>query len=59
MSRPWGLICRPCLPPDGDAVLGIIGAGTQAELVLRGLHELRQHRQVLVHDIDSHHATGR
>ncbi|WP_439145735.1 hypothetical protein [Streptomyces canus] len=26
--------------PDGDAVLGIIGAGAQAALMLRGLHEL-------------------
>lgn len=37
-------------------MLGIVGAGAQAELMLLGLHELRQHRQFLVHDLDSHHA---
>jgi ornithine cyclodeaminase len=42
--------------PNGEAALGVIGAGAQAELVLRGLRELRQHRRLLVHDTDPHRA---
>ncbi|MFD9903173.1 ornithine cyclodeaminase family protein [Streptomyces sp. NPDC059063] len=38
--------------PAGDAVLGVIGAGAQAELMVRGLRTLRRHRELVVHDTD-------
>lgn len=40
-------------PDAGEGtVLGVIGAGAQAELVVRGLRGLRSVREVVVHDID-------
>lgn len=36
---------------DGS-VLGVIGAGAQAELMVRGLGALRPHREIVVHDAD-------
>ncbi|WP_395298000.1 ornithine cyclodeaminase family protein [Kitasatospora hibisci] len=38
--------------PDGKAVLGVIGAGAQAELTVRGLRSLRTFRDLVVHDTD-------
>ncbi|MEV5683491.1 ornithine cyclodeaminase family protein [Streptomyces sp. NPDC052164] len=38
--------------PGGDAVLGVIGAGAQAELMVRGLRSMRSFRDVVVHDAD-------
>ncbi|MFC5886328.1 ornithine cyclodeaminase family protein [Kitasatospora sp. CM 4170] len=38
--------------PDGEAVLGVIGAGAQAELMVRGLRSLRTFRGLVVHDTD-------
>ncbi|WP_405975134.1 NAD(P)-binding domain-containing protein [Streptomyces sp. NBC_00988] len=35
-----------------DAVVGVIGAGAQAELMVRGLGTLRPHGELLVHDTD-------
>ncbi|GAB4583043.1 alanine dehydrogenase [Nocardia sp. IFM 10818] len=39
--------------PRGDAVLGVIGAGAQAELTVRGLLGLRRFGDLVVHDIDA------
>ncbi|MGW1542195.1 ornithine cyclodeaminase family protein [Streptomyces sp. NPDC002309] len=38
--------------PAGGSVLGVIGAGAQAELMVRGLSALRRHREIVVHDSD-------
>jgi ornithine cyclodeaminase/alanine dehydrogenase-like protein (mu-crystallin family) len=38
--------------PADDGVLGVIGAGTQAELVVRGLRTLGHGRELVVHDTD-------
>ncbi|MFD0266323.1 ornithine cyclodeaminase family protein [Streptomyces sp. NPDC127106] len=38
--------------PAGDAVLGVIGAGAQAELMARGLRTMRSFREVVVYDTD-------
>ena len=43
--------------PAEDAVMGVIGAGVQAELMLRGLDVLRPYGQLLVHDTDFDRAT--
>ncbi|MFI5879838.1 ornithine cyclodeaminase family protein [Streptomyces sp. NPDC051554] len=40
-----------------DAVVGVIGAGAQAELIVRGLGALRPHGELLVHDTDLDRAT--
>ncbi|MFI6011005.1 ornithine cyclodeaminase family protein [Streptomyces sp. NPDC051243] len=37
-------------------VLGVIGAGAQAELMVRGLAELRSYRDLVVHDTDAERA---
>ncbi|WP_031480980.1 ornithine cyclodeaminase family protein [Streptomyces bicolor] len=37
-------------------VLGVIGAGAQAELMVRGLAELRSYRDLVVHDTDADRA---
>ncbi|WP_369244543.1 ornithine cyclodeaminase family protein [Streptomyces sp. R41] len=34
------------------SVLGVIGAGAQAELVMHGLSALRRHREIVIHDSD-------
>ncbi|MEV0640744.1 NAD(P)-binding domain-containing protein [Streptomyces sp. NPDC050619] len=39
-------------------VLGVIGAGAQAELMVRGLGVLRQHRALVVHDTDGDRAAA-
>ncbi|WP_431047653.1 ornithine cyclodeaminase family protein [Streptomyces sp. P1-3] len=38
--------------PAGGAVLGVIGAGAQAEIAVGGLRRLRRFRDLAVHDID-------
>ncbi|MFK0258788.1 ornithine cyclodeaminase family protein [Streptomyces sp. NPDC090445] len=38
--------------PGGDAVLGVIGAGAQADLMVRGLRSMRGFREVVVYDTD-------
>ncbi|MFJ9241613.1 ornithine cyclodeaminase family protein [Streptomyces sp. NPDC101776] len=43
--------------PARDAVVGVIGAGTQAELTLRGLGVLRPYGRLVVHDADVDRAT--
>ncbi|WP_427918494.1 ornithine cyclodeaminase family protein [Streptomyces sp. cg40] len=43
--------------PEEGAVVGVIGAGPQAELMLRGLDVLRPYGQLLVHDTDFDRAT--
>ncbi|MEV0738417.1 ornithine cyclodeaminase family protein [Streptomyces sp. NPDC050549] len=43
--------------PAEDAVVGVIGAGAQAELMVRGLGVLRPYGQLLVHDTDFERAT--
>lgn len=43
--------------PAEDAVVGVIGAGAQAELMVRGLGVLRPNGQLLVHDTDFDRAT--
>ncbi|SEE80667.1 ornithine cyclodeaminase [Streptomyces sp. 3213] len=43
--------------PAEDAVVGVIGAGAQAEVTLRGLDVLRPYGQLLVHDTDFDRAT--
>ncbi|MDC0767079.1 ornithine cyclodeaminase family protein [Streptomyces sp. HD] len=45
------------LAGPGDT-LGVIGAGAQAELMLRGLAELRPHRALVVHDTDTDRAAA-
>ncbi|MEU9114308.1 ornithine cyclodeaminase family protein [Streptomyces sp. NPDC048483] len=44
--------------PAGDAVLGVIGAGAQAELMVRGLRGLRRFRDLVVYDTDAGRAVG-
>ncbi|MEV5986778.1 ornithine cyclodeaminase family protein [Streptomyces sp. NPDC052051] len=44
------VVARP--DPGGDAVLGVIGAGAQAELMVRGLRGMRTFRELVVHDTD-------
>ncbi|MEJ8646174.1 ornithine cyclodeaminase family protein [Streptomyces sp. MS1.HAVA.3] len=39
-------------------VLGVIGAGAQAEVMVRGLGALRRHRELVVHDSDPARATA-
>ncbi|MEV6117047.1 ornithine cyclodeaminase family protein [Streptomyces sp. NPDC052109] len=46
------------LAPAGHDVLGVIGAGAQAELTLRGLESERPPRQLVVHDADSERAAA-
>ncbi|MER5939183.1 NAD(P)-binding domain-containing protein [Streptomyces sp. NPDC001928] len=43
------------LAGPGD-VLGVVGAGAQAELMVRGLAQLRPHRELVVHDTDAERA---
>ncbi|MCX5344983.1 ornithine cyclodeaminase family protein [Streptomyces atratus] len=38
--------------PAGEAVLGVVGAGAQAEIMVRGLRSLRSFRDLVVHDTD-------
>jgi ornithine cyclodeaminase len=38
--------------PAEGSVFGVIGAGAQAELMVRGLSTLRRHRGLVVHDLD-------
>ncbi|MET7488183.1 NAD(P)-binding domain-containing protein [Streptomyces sp. NPDC005538] len=38
--------------PDQDAVVGVIGAGAQADLMVRGLGALRPYAELVVHDTD-------
>ncbi|MFE5811956.1 ornithine cyclodeaminase family protein [Streptomyces sp. NPDC056479] len=45
------------LAGPGD-VLGVIGAGAQAELMVRGLTELRTYRELVVHDTDAERAAA-
>nr|WSY50119.1 ornithine cyclodeaminase family protein [Streptomyces sp. NBC_00886] len=40
-----------------DAVVGVIGAGAQAELMVRGLGTLRSYGELVVHDTDFERAT--
>ncbi|MEU8692640.1 ornithine cyclodeaminase family protein [Streptomyces sp. NPDC048665] len=46
------------LAPAGYDVLGVIGAGAQAELTLRGLTGGRRPRRLVVHDTDAEHAAA-
>ncbi|MFJ4948275.1 ornithine cyclodeaminase family protein [Streptomyces sp. NPDC088760] len=46
------------LAPAGYEVLGVIGAGAQAELTLRGLAGGRRFRDLVVHDTDPARAAG-
>ncbi len=41
------------LSPAGTHTVGIIGAGAQADLTLRGLMQLRAVNQVVIHDVDA------
>ncbi|TXS54547.1 ornithine cyclodeaminase family protein, partial [Streptomyces sp. uw30] len=43
------------LAGPGD-VLGVVGAGAQAELMVRGLAQLRPYRELVVHDTDAERA---
>ncbi|MFJ5303593.1 ornithine cyclodeaminase family protein [Streptomyces sp. NPDC088350] len=43
--------------PGEGAVVGVIGAGAQAELMVRGLGALRSYGELLVHDTDFDRAT--
>ncbi|MFJ5550912.1 ornithine cyclodeaminase family protein [Streptomyces sp. NPDC093225] len=38
--------------PAGDAVLGVVGAGAQADLMVAGLRRVRTFREIVVHDTD-------
>ncbi|MFD9001464.1 ornithine cyclodeaminase family protein [Streptomyces sp. NPDC059582] len=40
------------------AVLGVIGAGAQAELMVRGLTALRRQSEIVVHDVDPERANA-
>ncbi|GGZ05779.1 ornithine cyclodeaminase family protein [Streptomyces nitrosporeus] len=40
------------LSSDGTRTVGIIGAGAQADMTLRGLTQLRTVKRVVVHDVD-------
>lgn len=42
--------------PAGEAVLGVVGAGAQAEITVRGMRSLRDFRELVVHDIDPERA---
>lgn len=44
--------------PARDAVVGVIGAGARAELMLRGLGVLRPYGRLVVHDTDVDRASG-
>ncbi|MGW1887858.1 ornithine cyclodeaminase family protein [Streptomyces sp. NPDC001970] len=44
--------------PTEGSVLGVIGAGAQAELMVRGLSTLRRHREIVVHDSDPDRANA-
>ncbi|MER5214343.1 ornithine cyclodeaminase family protein [Streptomyces sp. NPDC002838] len=44
-------------PADGT-VLGVIGAGAQAELMVRGLRVMRRHGKLVVHDTDPDRAAA-
>jgi ornithine cyclodeaminase len=44
--------------PDSTAVIGVIGAGAQAELMVRGLRGLRRDGGLVVHDTDGDRATA-
>jgi ornithine cyclodeaminase len=44
------LIARPV--SDGAQTIGVVGAGAQAELTIRGLHTLRSWDRLVVHDTD-------
>ncbi|MFI2437572.1 ornithine cyclodeaminase family protein [Streptomyces sp. NPDC018693] len=44
------------LAAPGDGVRGVVGAGAQAELVLRGLDVLRGRRDLVVQDVDAERA---
>ncbi|WP_327366085.1 ornithine cyclodeaminase family protein [Streptomyces sp. NBC_01217] len=42
--------------PSGEAVLGVVGAGAQAEIMVRGLRSLRGFRDLVVQDTDPERA---
>ncbi|MFD8121313.1 ornithine cyclodeaminase family protein [Streptomyces albidoflavus] len=44
--------------PAGGAAVGVIGAGAQADLVVRGLRALRPFGPLLVHDLDAGRAAA-
>ncbi|OKJ42673.1 MULTISPECIES: ornithine cyclodeaminase family protein [unclassified Streptomyces] len=44
--------------PAGEAVLGVVGAGAQAEIMVRGVRSLREFRDLVVHDTDPERAAG-
>lgn len=44
--------------PAGAAVLGVIGAGAQAELMVRGLRGVREFGDLVVYDTDAGRAAG-
>ncbi|MEW2705100.1 ornithine cyclodeaminase family protein [Streptomyces koyangensis] len=44
--------------PAGGAAAGVIGAGAQADLMVRGLRALRPCGELLVHDVDPERATS-
>ncbi|MER5363076.1 ornithine cyclodeaminase family protein [Streptomyces sp. NPDC002785] len=50
------LIARPA--DDGAHTVGVIGAGAQAELTIRGLRTLRSWDRLLVHDTDAQRAAA-
>ncbi|MEV5758298.1 ornithine cyclodeaminase family protein [Streptomyces tendae] len=50
------LIARPA--GDGARTVGVIGAGAQAELTIRGLRTLRSWDRLVVHDIDARRAAA-
>lgn len=50
------LIARPA--GDGARTVGVIGAGAQAELAIRGLRTLRSWDRLLVHDTDAQRAAA-
>ncbi|WP_406739130.1 NAD(P)-binding domain-containing protein [Streptomyces sp. NBC_00853] len=50
------LIARPA--DDGARTVGVIGAGAQAELTIRGLRTLRSWDRLVVHDTDVQRATA-
>ncbi|MFI7617247.1 ornithine cyclodeaminase family protein [Nonomuraea terrae] len=44
--------------PDPGAVIGVVGAGAQAELMVRGLRALGRRGELVVHDTDPDRATA-
>ncbi|WP_077797506.1 ornithine cyclodeaminase family protein [Streptomyces sp. JHA26] len=50
------LIARPA--GDGARTVGVIGAGAQAELTVRGLRTLRSWDRLVVHDVDARRAAA-